>query len=236
MNDKYSLPDLRENGKTNVQQVQIVLLRMLKIFNQICKKYDIDYWLDYGTLIGAVRHKGFIPWDVEMDIGMLRTDFEEFKKKGAKHLPDDIFFQIPEVDPGFRPWSYWVDAKLRDKYSHYPKVSNKFPNYTWHNGLQVDIFIYDWDPTNKGCISNRFVRNLKQNHFSHFKTDEIEYLEYVQFEDASFPIPVGYDSYLKRVYGNYMEFPPLEEQIPEHVEVFIPCNHKEILYWSDSKN
>jgi phosphorylcholine metabolism protein LicD len=54
-------PDRREEGKTDIEQTRIVLLRMLKIFNQICEENDINYWLDYGTLLGAIRYKGFIP-------------------------------------------------------------------------------------------------------------------------------------------------------------------------------
>ena len=229
-------PDNREQGKTNIEQTQIVLLRMMKIFNQICEENDINYWLDYGTLLGAIRHKGFIPWDAEMDIGMLRADFEAFKKIGANKLPEDIFFQIPEVDPGFRPWSNWVDGKLRDKYSHYPKISKKYPDYTWHNGLQIDIFVYDQDYDVPYAISNQFERNIKKNTELHLKQEEIEYLELVPFEDTEFPVPTGYDSYLKRNYGDYMSYPSKEEQIPEDVEIFTPCNHTEVLHWENRKS
>jgi hypothetical protein len=171
-----------------------------------------------------------------MDIGMLRADFEVFKKIGANKLPKDIFFQIPETDLGFKPWSDWVTGKLRDKYSHYPSIPEDYPNYTWLNGLQVDIFVYEQEYDVPYVISNQFERNLKKNTELHLKQEEIEYLELVPFEDAEFPIPIGFDSYLKRNYGDYMSYPPKDKQTPGRAKVFIPCNHKEVLYWDKNKN
>ncbi|MFT3750014.1 MAG: LicD family protein [Agriterribacter sp.] len=55
-------PDERLRPLTNEQKVHTVLLRMLNILQMICDRHEIDFWLDYGTLLGAVRHKGFIPW------------------------------------------------------------------------------------------------------------------------------------------------------------------------------
>ncbi|MBW1616748.1 MAG: LicD family protein [Deltaproteobacteria bacterium] len=68
------------------------MLRMLKIFDYIAKKHNIKYWLSLGTLLGAVRHSGFIPWDDDTDIAMTRKDYEKFLKKGVAELPEDIFF------------------------------------------------------------------------------------------------------------------------------------------------
>lgn len=87
-------PDEREKRKTRQEQLKCVLVRLLKIFDYICKKHDIDYWLDYGTLLGAIRQKGFIPWDNDIDIGILRADYELFLEKGVKELPRDIFFRM----------------------------------------------------------------------------------------------------------------------------------------------
>ena len=68
------------------------MLYLLQSFDTVCKKHDIDYWLDYGTLLGAIRHQGFIPWDTDTDVGMLRSDYGVFLEKGVPELPQDIFF------------------------------------------------------------------------------------------------------------------------------------------------
>lgn len=67
------------------------MLYLLQSFDTVCKKHDIDYWLDYGTLLGAIRHQGFIPWDTDTDVGMLRSDYALFLEKGVPELPQDIF-------------------------------------------------------------------------------------------------------------------------------------------------
>lgn len=60
-----------------LRQLQLALLSMLIEFDFVCKKYDLKYWLDGGSLLGAVRHKGFIPWDDDIDCGMMRCDYQK---------------------------------------------------------------------------------------------------------------------------------------------------------------
>jgi phosphorylcholine metabolism protein LicD len=221
-------PDLRENYDTNIEQVQSVVYRMLQIIDSICEEFDINYWLDYGTLLGAVRHHGFIPWDFEADIGMLRSDYIVFKEIIEKELPEDLFFQCEETDPEYIFFPV-VEAKIRDKYSNYIHDLNH-PDRKWHNGIQVDIFVYDIDNKFENCISNAFERNFSKSKI-HLLFEEIGYTEKQQFNDHQFPIPIGYDQYLQRNYGDYKILPPIEERNPPYVEVFTPCNHPETLDW-----
>lgn len=226
-------PDEREEGKNLQEQLKFVLVRMLKIFDCICKKHDIDYWLDYGTLLGAIRQKGFIPWDNDIDIGILRADYELFLEKGIKELPRDIFFQNSDTDPGMAAFSWLVEARLRDRYSNYLDTIKTMGNsINWHNGIQLDLFVYDQDTIYENAISNSFEKNLNNSRI-HLLLDEIEMLDEACFEGNFYPVPVGYHAYLQRCYGNYMELPPELERKYPLVDIFYPCDHQESLQWRE---
>lgn len=232
----YDFPeDKRLTALTNIKQVQTVILRMLKVLKIICNLHSIDFWLEYGTLLGAIRHKGFIPWDHEADVGMLREDFEKFKKLVYKDLPQDIFFQTKYTDSAYEPSSHYIEAKLRDKYSNYIEFENANPHIKWHNGIQVDIFVYDPVELNgEICLINAFEKVITGVK-SYLKIIEIEELEEFDFEDTKFFVPIGYDNYLKRNYGNYLQLPPIEEQKLQFVDILSPCIHKEVLKWDRMK-
>jgi lipopolysaccharide cholinephosphotransferase len=268
-------PDNREQGETRLRQCQLVMLRMLKILDYLCSKHQINYFLTNGTLLGAVRHNGFIPWDDDMDIGMTRPNYEKFLRYAVYELPNDIFFQNVETDPYYPPY-YRVEAKLRDRYSSYTRSEEKKQKYKWHNGIQVDICVYNkaYLPHNfciyllnksikvlgKSNSDKKRARALKliakyspiplvystsgicslktlkrETHF--FKGIEISTLIKTRFEDMDASIPVGWESYLKRRYGNYMQLPPVEKQKGHHSadlpDPFTPSEHSESLYWKD---
>lgn len=79
-------PDNRETGDTPLRQCQLVMLRMLKNFDYLCKKHGIKYFLTGGSLIGAVRHNGFIPRDDDLDVGMTRRNYELFVQKAVNEF------------------------------------------------------------------------------------------------------------------------------------------------------
>ena len=72
--DITSLPPTKNK---NLRDLQLGILELLKIFHKLCKKHNLTYWLDSGNLLGAYRHKGFIPWDDDMDVAMPREDYEK---------------------------------------------------------------------------------------------------------------------------------------------------------------
>ena len=80
MNKFLHIPDERLSGGTVLRQAQLVMLRILRVFDAICKKHSLTYWLDAGTLLGAARHGGFIPWDDDIDVMMPLADYEHFCK------------------------------------------------------------------------------------------------------------------------------------------------------------
>lgn len=125
--EKYKVSQLRK--------VQIKQLTILKEIDRICKKHNIDYWLDGGTLLGAVRHRGFIPWDDDIDIAMKASDIKQFETIAQKELPTWLFLQNRQTDP------YCKEdiTKIRDLNSLYLEYSDSF-NEPYEKGIYVDIF------------------------------------------------------------------------------------------------
>ncbi len=210
-------PDIRETQKAALKQTHVILLRMLKIFNYLAEKHTFHYWLTFGTLLGAVRHKGFIPWDIDIDIAMTRKDYNSFLEKGAPNLPEDIFFQTSETDPFYNHPT--TKAKLRDKYSSYKEFGKQESFCKYHCGIQMDIMIYDnflqetFEPNNKK--TSEAPSNINHEGFYYiFSKKDIFPLKYLEFEDAKFPVPNNYHKILTLFYGNYLKLPPRKKRTP----------------------
>lgn len=127
------IPDLRPQGDTPLRSCQLVMLRLLKIFDAVCAEADLKYWLDGGTLLGAVRHGGFIPWDDDVDVKMPIDDYRRFLALAPDLLPYDVFLQTKETDPA-HPASW---AKLRDRFSFMDDPGGPFG---YSQGIPIDIF------------------------------------------------------------------------------------------------
>ncbi len=208
-------PDQREDGETQLRQCQLVMIRMLKVFDYLCTNNAISYWLTDGTLIGALRHRGMIPWDGDIDVGMALEDFEAFAEI-AGQLPNDIFFQSRHTDT----YKSSFMNKLRDRHSNYYEWQSQNPDATWHNGLQVDLIRYDED--DDGKLINPFCG-------TRYDRDEIFPLKRIEFEGAQLLAPSDPDHYIRRRYGNYMRRPPPWERIPHEgaAHPWQPCDHPE---------
>ena len=129
--------DRRLEGETSLRQTQLVQLHLLCVFAKICEDHDIDYWLGFGTLLGALRHGGPIPWDDDADVWMLEKDFPRFCKFAAEELPDDVFLTNPDRFP--REDTRLVH--LVDAYSMALKRSKKNILVNDHLGINIDIFL-----------------------------------------------------------------------------------------------
>ncbi|MBQ7958000.1 MAG: LicD family protein [Clostridia bacterium] len=113
-------------------------LDILKEVDRICKKYNIKYFLSGGTLLGAVRYGRSIPWDDDLDIGMLREDFEKFRKVCPQEL-DGTVYAYASFDT--EPDCHYLFDKIRLKNTYF---STEFSSgYRIQNGIFVDVFVYD---------------------------------------------------------------------------------------------
>ncbi|EGT3616174.1 LicD family protein [Clostridium perfringens] len=122
--------------EASLKEAQELMTTILKDIDTICKKNNIDYWIESGTLLGAVRHKGFIPWDDDIDIGMLREDYNKFIEIASRELKDDIILCNFKNEKNVQyQWS-----KVKHKYSKIIEEGNTSEN----SGLFVDIFPYDF--------------------------------------------------------------------------------------------
>lgn len=118
---------------SDLRRMQLRMLEMLKYIDSICTKHNIKYWLAFGTLLGAVRHSGFIPWDDDLDIQILEKDYSRLLKILEQELPPRYVIQTNKTDKNF--CQYW--AKIRDTHSVLEEHGNE--NYKYR-GIFVDIF------------------------------------------------------------------------------------------------
>jgi lipopolysaccharide cholinephosphotransferase len=127
------IPDLRPEGDSELRNCQLVMLRILKIFDRICSDSGLRYWISSGTLLGAVRYAGFIPWDDDVDVMMPLEDYRRFLELAPSLLPYDLFLQTRQSDPA-HPVAW---AKLRDRFSFMDDPGGPF---AYSQGIPIDIF------------------------------------------------------------------------------------------------
>ena len=262
----------------NIKEIQKVQLEIAKEFDRICRKHKLVYQLYSGTLLGAIRHGGFIPWDDDFDVCMLRNDYETFLRIAQDELGDDYFMQTTNTDS-----KYLLQfGKIRKENTTFVENSYKYDDI--HHGVYIDVFPFDnieldtrrgKKQKKKYYILNRltlirskaivemasgpskYVRTLVhtliklfpksvmdkmqyktaimlQNEETEYITDLVSggddytfnqylmkksnFLEVIEweFEGHAFYIPKDYDAVLKTNFGDYMSYPPLEDQRPHH--------------------
>lgn len=145
-----------EIDKQTLDKVHSVLLEMIDEVDRICRKHNIVYFLEGGTALGQVRHNGFIPWDDDVDLGMLRNDYNKFIEIAKTELNPMYVVQTHENEPLYTNFH----LKIRKLYTIYPQGYNKDYNY---KGIQLDIFPFDNIPDNK------FIRMLYQRRIRLFR-------------------------------------------------------------------
>ena len=136
------------------KKVWAVELEMLEKLDEVCKNHDITYWVFYGTLLGAVRHKGFVPWDDDIDVVMFRNDYERFQTVAPHEFQEPYFFQNSYTDRRI-----WALSKIRDSRT----TGIEFRGLRdFHQGIFIDIFPLDsvTDGTHKESIRLRDMQVL----------------------------------------------------------------------------
>lgn len=267
----------KEYLKTNKDKVlnglKIIQFNALKEIDRICKKYNITYSLSGGTCLGAIRDKGIIPWDDDIDIEMMRDQYEKFMEVAPKELDPNTYYML----------SYDID---KNYHSSTPKLMIKgtqlrtrfYIKRNYDNPICVDFFIYDYvpnDPKKRKKVTTKiynlrtlmlfkwfgvtpripkkyvsFVKLIlkfipfRLIHYLHDSTvkkygkipsdwiletavvngnyggmpvsERKEHIE-VEFENQMFPVMKGYDTYLRRFFGNsYMKWLPPEKRVSHH--------------------
>ncbi len=220
------------------RDIQLANLVLLKEMDYVCKQNRLTYWLDFGTLLGAVRHKGFIPWDDDIDLGMPRDDYNKLieafkhsvrdsniyvdfcecknkpcqlilkvKHKKCEHLFIDIF----PYDNMSKVLSHEEQLKETKKIKDLRQFLEKeYCNVTQKENL---IKILDQERVNllkdynSGSI---YFWGIDYNH--HWKNwfidkNDIFPLKEVVFENLLFPCINNTESYLRKVYGDYLKYP-----------------------------
>lgn len=125
---------------TAIKQAWAAQLQVLDVIDTICRKHDITYFADFGTILGTVRHGGYVPWDDDMDICMKREDYIRFREAAREELPEP--FWIHDYESKEDHWEFLARV-VNEKHVNYGQDHmEKFHNFPWIT--PVDIFVLDY--------------------------------------------------------------------------------------------
>lgn len=138
-----------------LRRLQLTQLEIAKEIKRVCLENEIPFFLSYGSFLGAVRHQGFIPWDDDMDLGMLRPDYERFCSIAPEKLRPEFYFQNWDNEPGYAlPF-----GKVMKRGTTY--LERKSSHSLAQKGIYVDIFPFDNVPLDE-TERNRIKKTLRK--------------------------------------------------------------------------
>ena len=132
--------------KSMMKRNWAVQLEVLHQIDIICKRHNISYWADWGTLLGAVRHKGYIPWDDDIDISMMRIDYLRFISYAKKELPQEYNINYTRDSSST---NNLICTIFNSKYDLCVSPDYLAKNYDFPYITGIDIFVYDNIPLNE---------------------------------------------------------------------------------------
>lgn len=150
------------------KKIWAVLLDLLIKFDGVCKKYGLTYYLTDGTLLGAVRHKGFIPWDDDIDVSMPRDDYEKLQTLGYE-FSDPYFLQTPYTDKNY----FYSFIKIRN--SNTTGLSKAFQYQGFNDGLFLDVLPIDEVEPKQGELVYKRIKQLTVGNSAYMKLSNPNY-------------------------------------------------------------
>lgn len=271
--------------ETTIKEIHQLEIDLLIQFQNICKKYHLRYFAIGGTCIGAVRHKGFIPWDDDIDVGMPYKDYAFFRNVAKEELKEPytvydvnehrhcshVFLKIQNeattfIEETCRQYSdrytgVFLDImplfglpnnmkknekRIINKYKYYLRCNRvlRFPfcdqktlkgKCFWISQAYKKIFFSYWYYTKKIektfgetplNIGEKILFGWRDNlNRLIFDYEDFKDIIEVPFENITIFIPIGYDSYLKKDFGDYMKIPPKEERVTIHPTAVLDLNN-----------
>lgn len=141
-----------------LKKLHETLIELLDEFVRICKKHNLKYTLVAGSVLGAVRHSGFIPWDDDIDVGMLRSDYEKFIKIARSELNKKYYLDCFEYNQDY----HLSFAKIKKNKTVFDEEASHHMNN--HKGIFIDIFPIDnvYDNVKRSYINAALIKIIHQ--------------------------------------------------------------------------
>lgn len=159
---KHPTSEIKLTSST-LRKLQMVELDILLELDRVCRKNHISYFLCGGTLLGAVRHGGFIPWDDDIDVGFFRDDYEKFCQVFQRESDSSRYFlQTWKTDKYYR-WNY---GKIRRLGTEYIRSGQEHMKYK--TGISIDIFPYDYLPINEE-LHQKILANVQKKFVTQYR-------------------------------------------------------------------
>lgn len=158
--ESYFEPEVRDGFyvPSEVKQAWAAEMKVLEEIDRICKKYEIPYFADWGTLLGVVRHGGFIPWDDDLDITMKRPDYERFLEVAKKEMPEGYSVFTYATHPEF--WSFMGRFVAKNRICFEADHMKKYYGFPYIVGIDIFVLDYVSEDTEMNEERNRRARYL----------------------------------------------------------------------------
>ena len=196
-----NVPDARLMGNSEHERCHHIMRRQLLILTAVMRELNLtSHWfVSHGTLLGALRHGGFIPWDVDVDVVMPRNYITKLRQEWRKYFPRDMFLQTEKTEASFHMWvGKERGVRLKDRYSTFSGMrytfwskGKKYKQKKWHLGAHIDVIPLQRMGAGKFKLLHHF-----------FEYDELFPTQSACFEDIEVPVPANLTYFMKTLYGD----------------------------------